>query len=58
MYQPSPASPVELLKRQLIDWQQFYADLTLKPHTTPADLAYAQQQIDRLTEEVAQYGSR
>ncbi len=58
MYQPSPASPVELLKRQLFDWQQFYADLTLKPQTTPADLTYAQQKIDQLTEEIAQYSSK
>lgn len=57
MYQPSPASPVELLKRQLFDWQQFYADLTLKPETVATDLAYVQQKIDQLTEEIAQYSS-
>lgn len=54
-FTPSPASPVELLKRQLLDWQQFYADLTLKPETAQEDLDYTQQQIDRLTEEIAQY---
>ncbi len=54
-FTPSPISAVDLLKRQLIDWQQFYADLTLKPETAPEDLLYAQHRIDQLTEEIAQY---
>lgn len=57
-FSPSPISPVELLKRQLSDWQQFYADLTLDNESKQEDLIYTQRKIDQLTEEISQYSTK
>ncbi len=46
-FTPSPLSARALIERQLADWQQFKADLTLRDASAD-ELAYAQTQIERL----------
>lgn len=50
-FNPSPLSALALTQRQLADWQQFHADLTLR-EASATELRYAQAQIDYLTAEV------
>lgn len=57
MAQQNPLTPLELLKRQLADWQQFYADMTFD-NAPATDLAYAQAKIDQLIKEISQYETK
>lgn len=50
-FNPSPLSATALVERQLADWQQFKADLTLR-YAPAAEITYADEQIQRLQNEL------
>lgn len=50
-FTPSPVSALALTRRQLADWQQLHANLTLQ-NADARELNYAQSQIDYLESEV------
>ena len=54
---PAPVTPVELLTRQLEDWQRLRTDLKNQYEQTPSDeltrqIAYCENKIDRLASEL------